>query len=73
MQPRGLVSMGGMGDSIRSPGKIGLTFNHILSCLQGELQKSCETGAELHSLNGLMNEIHNTLSGTMVSGHAVSS
>jgi len=38
----------------------------ILSRLQGELQKSRETGAELNSLNGAMNEIHDTLGGTLV-------
>jgi len=51
MQPQGLVGMGGMGGSMRPPGKSGLTFDHILSRLQGELQKSRETGAELHSVN----------------------
>lgn len=71
MQPQGLVGMGGMGGSMRQPGKSGLTFDHILSRLQGELQKSRETGAELHSLNGSMNDIHDTLGGAMVS-HAVS-
>ena len=39
-QPQGLVGMGGAG---------GLTSDHILSRLQGELQKSREAGAELHS------------------------
>ena len=72
MQPQGLVGMGGMGGSMRPPGKSGLTFDHILSRLQGELQKSRETGAELHSLNGSMNEIHDTLGGAMVSVLAVS-
>jgi len=66
MQPQGLVGMGGMGGSTRQPGKGGLTFDYILSCLQGELQESRDTGAELHSLNGSMAEIHNTLGGTMV-------
>lgn len=42
------------------------------SRLQGELQKIRETGAELHPLNGSMDEIHDTLSGTMVSHLAVS-
>ena len=64
--------MGGMGSSMQPPSKSGLTFNHILSRLQGELQKSRETGAELHSLNGSMSEIHDTLGGTMVSSLAVS-
>lgn len=58
--------MGGMGGSMRPPGKSGLTFDHILSRLQGELQKSRETGAELHTLTGAMNEIHDTLGGNLV-------
>lgn len=66
MQPHGLVGMGGMGGSARPPGKSGLTFDHILSRLQGELQKSRETGAELHSLTGAMNDIHETLGGNLV-------
>jgi len=37
MQPQGLVSMGGMGGSMRPPGKSSLAFDHILSHLQGEL------------------------------------
>ncbi|KAH9939172.1 hypothetical protein B0H21DRAFT_698552 [Amylocystis lapponica] len=65
MQQQGLVGMGGMGGNVRPPGKSGLTFDHILSRLQGELQKSRETGAELHSLTGAMNEIHDTLGGNM--------
>jgi hypothetical protein len=32
--------------------KRGLTSDHILSRLQGELQKSCEMGVELHNLTG---------------------
>ncbi|EKM56851.1 uncharacterized protein PHACADRAFT_254197 [Phanerochaete carnosa HHB-10118-sp] len=65
MQPQGLVGMGGMGGSARPPGKSGLTFDHILSRLQGELQKSRETGAELHSLTNAMNDIHETLGGNI--------
>ena len=66
MQPQGLVGMGGMGGSARPPGKSGLSFDHILSRLQGELQKSRETGAELHSLTNAMNDIHETLGGNIV-------
>ena len=51
---------------MRPPGKSGLTFDHILSRLQGELQKSRETGAELHTLAGAMSEIQDTLGGTLV-------
>ncbi|KAJ3853338.1 hypothetical protein EV368DRAFT_39120 [Lentinula lateritia] len=57
------ISMGGMGGSMRPPGKSGLTFDHILNRLQGELQKSRETGAELHTLTGAMTDIHDTLGG----------
>ncbi|KIP09780.1 hypothetical protein PHLGIDRAFT_126079 [Phlebiopsis gigantea 11061_1 CR5-6] len=67
MQPQGLVGMGGMGGSARPPGKSGLSFDHILSRLQGELQKSRETGAELHSLTNAMNDIHETLGGNIPS------
>ena len=66
IQQQGLVGMGGMGANMRAPGKSGLTFDHILSRLQGELQKSRETGAELHSLTGAMNEIHETFGGNLV-------
>jgi hypothetical protein len=69
MQPQGLVGMGGMGGNMRPPGKSGLTFEHILSRLQGELQKSRETGAELHSLTGAMSDIHETLGGSLVCPH----
>jgi len=41
--------------SVRAPGKSRLTFNHILSRSQGELQKSRETGTELYNLIGVMN------------------
>lgn len=58
--------MGGMGGSMRPPGKSGLTFDHIISRLQGELQKSRETGAELHNLTGAMSDIHDTLGGSLV-------
>ena len=66
LQPQGLQGMGGMGGNVRVPGKSGLTFDHILSRLQGELQKSRETGAELHSLSGGLAEIHDTLGGNLV-------
>jgi hypothetical protein len=65
-QQSGLGGMGGMG-SLRPPGKSGLTFDHIISRLQGELQKSRETGAELHGLTNAMGEIHETLGGSLVS------
>jgi hypothetical protein len=51
---------------MRQPGKSGLTFDHILSRLQGELQKSRETGAELHNVTSAMSDIHDTLGGTIV-------
>ncbi|KAI0777539.1 hypothetical protein BD413DRAFT_467114 [Trametes elegans] len=65
LQSQGLVGMGGMGGNARAPGKSGLTFDHILSRLQGELQKSRETGAELHSLSSGLAEIHETLGGNL--------
>ena len=72
MQPQGPVGIGGMGRSMCPPDKSGLTFNHILSCLQGEFQESRKTGTELHSLNSSMTEIHGMFGGAMV-GHLVSS
>jgi len=41
-------------------------FDHILSQLQGKLQKSREMGAELHNLTGAINDIHGTLGGSLV-------
>ncbi|CAL1709324.1 unnamed protein product [Somion occarium] len=64
MQTQGL-GMGGMGGSARAPGKNNLTFDHILSRLQGELQKSRETSNDLHSLSSAMNDIHETLGGNL--------
>ncbi|ETW78273.1 hypothetical protein HETIRDRAFT_23759, partial [Heterobasidion irregulare TC 32-1] len=63
MQQQGLSALDGMGGNMRAPGKGSLSFDYILTRLQGELQKSRETGAELNSLSGAMNEIHETLSG----------
>ena len=64
MQGQGLSGMGG--GNVRSPGKSGLTFDNILSWLQGELRKSREIGAELHNLTGAMNHIHDILRGSLV-------
>ncbi|KAJ7208063.1 hypothetical protein GGX14DRAFT_455387 [Mycena pura] len=63
--PQGLNGMGGMGGSMRPPGKSGLTFDHILSRLQGELNKSRETGQDLQTLSGAMNEIQDTIGGSL--------
>jgi hypothetical protein len=63
--PGGLGGMGGgpsLGLSGRS-GKSGLTFDHILGRLQTELQKSRETGSDLHGLAGVMTDINETLAG----------
>jgi len=56
--------MGGMG---RPPGKTGLSFDVILNRLQGEVQKSRETGAELMGLTGAMGDVGDILSGGGVS------
>jgi len=53
--------------SVRSPGKTGLIFDHILSRLRGELHKSRETEASLHNLTGPMDDIYDTLGGSLVS------
>ncbi|KAF8816302.1 hypothetical protein BYT27DRAFT_7184144 [Phlegmacium glaucopus] len=57
---QGLGGMGGM----RPPGKTGLSFDVILSRLQGELQKSKQTGHELDTLTGAMHVIQDTLGGS---------
>jgi hypothetical protein len=59
--------MGGMGDNIQPPGKGGLSFDLIFRRLQGELQKSKATGAELHNLMTAFGEIQDTLGGSSVS------
>ncbi|KAF9475292.1 hypothetical protein BDN70DRAFT_996521 [Pholiota conissans] len=61
----GLGSMGGPPSLARAPGKsgTGLSFDVILSRLQGEVQKSRETGAELGGLQGLMGEVEGVLGG----------
>ena len=65
-QSQGLGGMGGIGQGFRPPGqKLGPTFDHILSCLQGELQKFKETSAELQHLAGTLGNIHGTLSGSI--------
>lgn len=69
LQSQALGGMGGMGGSMRPPGKSGLSFDHILTRLQGELQKSREAGADLHSLTSAMNDIHDTLGGALVGIH----
>ncbi|VDB85065.1 unnamed protein product [Peniophora sp. CBMAI 1063] len=64
-----VAGIGGMGGGpARAPGKNALTFDHILNRLQGELQKSRETGAELHALTGAMGEIHDSLGASALHG-----
>ena len=53
--------------ALGAPVKSRLAFDHIMNRLQVELQKSRETGAELHNLTGVMNDIHDTLGGSLVS------
>ncbi|EIW77464.1 hypothetical protein CONPUDRAFT_139331 [Coniophora puteana RWD-64-598 SS2] len=64
LQNPALGGMGGMAN-MRPPGKGGLTFDHILSRLQGELQKSRDTGTELHSLSNAMSDVRDTLGGQL--------
>ena len=59
--------MGSMGGMSRPPGKTGLSFDVILNRLQGEVQKSRETGAELMGLTGAMGDVGDILSGGGVS------
>jgi hypothetical protein len=66
MLSQGLDAMGGNGEH---PGKSRLTLDHVLGRLQGELQKSCDTGAKFENLAGTMNDIHDTLGGFLVSDY----
>ncbi|KAF8322374.1 hypothetical protein F5887DRAFT_1166249 [Amanita rubescens] len=54
-----------MGGNIRPPGKSGLSFELIFSRLQGELQKTKDTGAELQNLTSSLGEIQDTLGGAL--------
>lgn len=59
-------AMGGLGGNARAPGqRSGPSFDHILSKIQSELQKSREAGADLHGLTTTMNDIQDTLGGTL--------
>jgi hypothetical protein len=51
----------------QSPGKNRLTSDHILRRLQGESQKSHEIGADHHNLTSAVNDIQDTLGGSLVS------
>lgn len=58
------MSMGGLGGSTRAPGT--RSFDHIMSKIQQELLKSRETAQDLQGLTGAMNDIQDTLGGTLV-------
>lgn len=73
MQPQDLGGIGRMGGSMRLPGKTELTVIHILCRLQGELQKSRESGAKLHNLTGAMTNIRDTVDGSLVRIHRLQS
>jgi hypothetical protein len=67
MPSQGLGGMGGMGSvNVCLPWKSGLTFDHVLGGLRGGLRNR-ETGVELHNLPGAMNDIYDTLRGSLVS------
>lgn len=65
LQSQSVGNMGSMGANMRPPGKSGLSFDHILSRLQGELQKSRDTSADLQNLSNSMNELQDILGGTL--------
>lgn len=67
MQQTGLGGMGAGMVNTGARGKSGVTFDHILHRLQGELKVSRETSAELHNLSSAMGDIHDTLGGALVS------
>ncbi|KAH8116852.1 hypothetical protein DFH11DRAFT_1505549 [Phellopilus nigrolimitatus] len=62
-QTNGVGIMGGMGGGARQPGRNGLTFDHILQRLSGELQKSRDTGLELGAVGQAMGEIGDVIGG----------
>jgi len=64
IQPQTSITtgMGGLGAG-RQPNRGGLSFDHILTRLQGELAKTRETGAELNSMASSMGEVGDILSG----------
>ena len=53
----------------RPPGKTGLSYDVILNRLQGEVQKSRETGAELMGLTTAMGDVGDILGGGGVSNY----
>ena len=66
-QANGLSGIGGLGGGMRQPGKSsGLTFDHIVSRIQGELNKSRDVSAELNNVTSSINEIGEILSGVSV-------
>ncbi|KAM0750163.1 hypothetical protein T439DRAFT_326121 [Meredithblackwellia eburnea MCA 4105] len=56
VQRRGAKVPGGAGTN-------GLSFEHVLTRLQGELTKSRDTNTHLNDLNATLNEVQDTLSG----------
>ena len=63
---QGLTGMGGMGGNICTPGKSSLSLKLIFSQLQGELQKTKDTGAKLQNITHAFGEIQETLEGALV-------
>jgi hypothetical protein len=61
MQPQVLKRDGGHKERrCQASRQSGLVFDYIFSRLQGDLQKSLESGAVLHNLTGALNDVHNT-------------
>lgn len=61
-QTNGLGGMSGLGGAPRQS-RSGLTFDHIINRIQGELQKSRDTGAELGAVANTMGDIENVIGG----------
>jgi len=58
------AGMGGLGSTGRqAPRTGGLSFDHILQRLQGELIKTRETGAELGAVANAIGEIGDVMAG----------
>ncbi|GAA5988152.1 hypothetical protein JCM5350_002201 [Sporobolomyces pararoseus] len=66
---QGMMSGGGGVGAARRPARApinaqnGLSFEHVLSRLQGELQKSRDTGSNLNDVNSTLCDVHDTLGG----------
>ena len=67
-----LQGLGGLCPSLRAPGGFkgggsGLTFDHVLNRLHGELTKTRDTGSELRNVVATLENVREVLGGSLVS------